>query len=604
VRVEAYRIAGAVGTRQTETDSLLLQMAAHQDLSTVLQLQGNVQVRSYGPGGIATFSMRGTTAAHTQVAWMGIPINDPMLGLSDLGTMPMNGLGGVRLLRGAAAMPHNSGGIGGTIELIEQSPRSKDGFAAQAMGEWGSFETYAAGAGLQLRKKKWWANTALNYRTAANNFTYTDQSVLSRPTKIMTHANMHLWGVAQSVGFDVNRKHAVALHFRLSETDRLLPATMTQVATKETLLDRDLWLAARYAFTGKRSSIEATSAYIRGEQQYYGNDDHLYPYLYQASKNIVRYRHTLHRKVELKAGADITSEHARSDTAYNNTTGVWRHWQALFVSATYSPAHWARIQVLVREDLIDGTLSPLQALGGAEMDALKWLRLSANVSRNFRTPSLNDLYWRPGGNPELKNETGFSTEAGITVHKHWEHFGFKVQADWFRTDVDNWILWNPGAGNVWSPQNLRRVVAQGVETSMMLSATVQKVKLALHAEYGYTSSTIAESDAAVGNELGKQLIYTPLHSARGHISLLWKGLTVLYGHGWTGARFTSSDNLSFLPSYNTAWASASYRLPIRQHAIQVGFALDNILAHEYQTIAWRPMPGRSWRVSLVYAFSN
>lgn len=604
VRVEAHRIVGALGTRQTDTDSLLLQIAAHQDLSTVLQLQGNVQVRSYGTGGIATFSMRGTTAAHTQVAWMGIPINDPMLGLSDLGTMPMNGLGGVRLLRGAAAMPNNSGGIGGTIELIEQSPRIKDGITAQVLGEWGAFETYAAGAGLQLRKKRWWANTAINYRTAANNFSYTDQGALNKPTRIMTHANMRLWGIAQTVGFDINRKHVISMHFRMSETNRLLPATMLQVASKETLLDRDTWLAARYGFKGKLSVLEATSAYIRGEQQYFGNDDYLYPYLYQANKNIVRYKLALHSKVDLKVGADISSEHARSDTAYGNTSGVWRHWQALYISATYSPAYWARMQALVREDLINGTFSPIQALGGVEVDALKWLRLSANVSRNFRAPSLNDLYWKPGGNADLKNETGFSTEAGIVFHKHWQNFGFKVHADWFRTDVNNWILWNPGVGNVWSPQNLRRVLAQGVETTMKLTTTAGKVKLALHAEYSFTSSTIEESNAANGNEIGRQLIYTPLHSARGHISLLWKGLTFLYGHAWTGARFTSSDNLSFLPSYNLGWVAASYRLPIKQHAIQLGAVLDNIYGHEYQSIAWRPMPGRSWRISLVYSIGN
>lgn len=46
-----------------------------------------------------------------------------MLGVSDLGTMPINGLGGIRLLAGAAAMPHHSGGIGGTIELVEKAKR-------------------------------------------------------------------------------------------------------------------------------------------------------------------------------------------------------------------------------------------------------------------------------------------------------------------------------------------------------------------------------------------------------------------------------------------------------------------------------------------------
>ncbi len=603
VRVEAYRIANAIGTRQADTDTLLLHLTAHQDLATLLQLHGNVQVRSYGPGGIATFSMRGTTAAHTQVAWMGIPINDPMLGVSDLGAMPINGLGGIRLLAGAAAMPHHSGGIGGTIELVEKSRRDRDGISAEASGEWGAFGTYAAGAAFQWKKQKLSANSAFTYRTAANNFTYRDLAVISHPLKTMTHAQMTLWAISQNLVFRWNPNNSISAHFRFSQTDRELPATMLMSSTKETLWDRDIWLALRYRHIGKRSEFEATAAYIHGAQEYFGNDNYLYPYLYQASKNTIRYRVMLHQKLELKAGMDISSEHARSDTAYGNTTGVWRHWQALFASMTYSPVRWARIQALIREDLIDARFSPVQALGGAELDALKWLRLSANVSRNFRNPTLNDLYWSPGGNPQLKHETGFSAEAGITFHKKWPRSGIEVQADWFRTDVDNWILWNPSAGNIWSPQNMRQVLAQGAETRLKMYGTIGVVRLTLHTEYAYTSATIQQSDAANDNTVGKQLIYTPNHGIRSHISVNWKGLTVIYGHTWTGERFTSSDNKFLLPSYHIGWASANYRLPIQQHAIQLGLTVDNIYGEEYQTIAWRPMPSRSWRIILSYTIA-
>ena len=38
----------------------------------------------------------------------------------------------------------------------------------------------------------------------------------------------------------------------------------------------------------------------------------------------------------------------------------------------------------------------------------------ASVSRNFRFPTLNDLYFLPGGNPDLKNETGVQYEAGLS----------------------------------------------------------------------------------------------------------------------------------------------------------------------------------------------
>jgi vitamin B12 transporter len=603
VRVEAYRIAQAVGTRQTDTDTALLQQMAHRDLSTLLQLQGNIQVRSYGPGGIATFSMRGTTAGHTQVMWMGITINDPMLGVSDLGTMPLNGLGGVRLLAGAAAMPHHSGGIGGTIELTEDGPRTTDGITVAVSGEAAAFGTYAGGLNLKLRRRKLWANTAFNHLTAENDFPYKDLSRIGHPERRMEHAEVRQTGVVQSIGLDIDRRNSISAHLRYSETDRLLPATMLMASTQETLFDRDVWLAVRYGRKGERSGLEVTAAYIRGEQEYFGNDGKTYPYLYQGSRNIIRYNYRLHRKLELRTGVDITSENARSDSIYADGF-VWRHWQAAFASLIYSPTSWLRGQALVREDVIDGRFSPVQALGGLEADALKWLRLSANVSRNFRAPTLNDLHWNPGGNPGLKSETGFSMEAGVKFHRRWERFGFDVRADWYRTDVDNWILWTPVEGGLWSPRNMRRVLAQGVETGLNVHAMAVKVRLGLNAEYQYTRSTVQESDVPNDKAVGHQLIYVPMHSVRGHLSAQWKGLLVMYGHYWTGQRFTASDNTAALPAFHVGWASASYRLPLKKHALQLGATIDNILNRQYQMIAWRPMPGRGWRVSLAYTFGS
>lgn len=603
VRVEAFRIVRAIGTSQTDTDTALLQHMAHRDLSALLQLQGNVQVRNYSPGGISTFSMRGTTAGHTQVLWMGITINDPMLGISDLGTMPLNGLGGVRLLHGAAAMPHHSGGIGGTIELIEEGPRTTDGITVAASGEAAAFGTYSGGLNLKLRKGKVWANTAFNYLTAENDFTYRDLGTIGHPEKRMEHASVRQTALVQGIGFDMDEKHSISAHLRYSETDRLLPATMLMASTQETLFDRDVWLALRFRRMGERSELEVTSAYIRGEQEYFGNDGKHYPYLYQGSRNIVRHRLRLHRKLELLTGVDITSENARSDSVYANQD-VWRHWQAAFASLTWRPVGWLRGQALVREDVIDGRFSPVQALGGVEADALKWLQLSANVSRNFRAPTLNDLHWNPGGNPDLSSETGFSMEAGLKFRRRWERFGFEVRADWYRNDVDNWILWTPVEGGLWSPRNMRRVLAQGVETGMNAHAMAGKVRFGVNAEYQYTRSTVRESDVPNDNAVGNQLIYIPMHSMRSHVSVQWKGLLVMYGHFWTGARFTASDNTASLPPFFVAWASASYHLPIKKHAVRVGFAMDNILDLQYQMIAWRPMPGRGWRVSLVYAFSS
>ena len=43
----------------------------------------------------------------------------------------------------------------------------------------------------------------------------------------------------------------------------------------------------------------------------------------------------------------------------------------------------------------------------------KELQVKGNVAYNYRFPSMNDLYWRPGGNPDVKPEDGYSYDASV-----------------------------------------------------------------------------------------------------------------------------------------------------------------------------------------------
>ena len=86
------------------------------------------------------------------------------------------------------------------------------------------------------------------------------------------------------------------------------------------------------------------------------------------------------------------------------------------VSAKWQPIDRLGMSVVLREEMygsdwiplipaffIDGIISPK----GNVM-------LKASISRNYRFPTLNDLYFLPGGNPNLKNEQGFSYDAGVS----------------------------------------------------------------------------------------------------------------------------------------------------------------------------------------------
>ncbi|MEM1218588.1 MAG: Plug domain-containing protein, partial [Bacteroidota bacterium] len=86
-----------------ELDSSLNKSGA-LDLGALLQQQGLLHIKDYGPGRLSTLTLRGGSAGQSQVVWNGIPLNAPTLGLLDLSTLPTSNAGRVQFInRGEGA---------------------------------------------------------------------------------------------------------------------------------------------------------------------------------------------------------------------------------------------------------------------------------------------------------------------------------------------------------------------------------------------------------------------------------------------------------------------------------------------------------------------
>ncbi|MCF8460762.1 MAG: TonB-dependent receptor [Flavobacteriales bacterium] len=601
VTVTEQRIEEAIGSSVSETDTLLYKLLQSKGLTQVLETESFISTRSYNPGGTAVFSVRGSGPQHTQVVWDGIPINDPMLGQTDLSTVSLSGVSGVRVLYGGAGLTNNSGGIGGTIELLSTKPRTEDGVDVKLNGYAGSFGTYGVSLLLRDRYKKLFGSTSIEYQTSRNNFKFRNLATIAQEDKMLEHALVKRIGFTKSLGLNINQRNTLSATVYYSQVSKELPPSMLMVASIETLFDRDIWASLKWRRIGKKSVITATAAYIYGNQQYFDQNEYTFHHLYQANKNLVRYKLDLGYNLHFEAGGDAFNEHARSDSSYRSQPH-WRFWQAAFASLKYVPKKWVAAQVLVREDVIDGTFSPFQGLVGVEVKPTKWFSIKGNVARNFRAATLDDLYWVPGGNRDLKNETGFSWEGGLAFKTGIKTFRFGFDATYFQSEIDNWIIWLP-QGNVWTPQNKRAVSSKGIETKLEASVTTGKLLFKLNGAYTWVSSKVTEGATANDASVGNQLIYVPLHQAKAHFSVHFAKLFLLYGHQFTGLRYTTSDNKSSLPAYQISYVTLGYEYTLKKHTMGINFTVDNLFNIAYQTIAWRPMPGRSFLINLSYQFN-
>jgi iron complex outermembrane receptor protein len=122
--------------------------------------------------------------------------------------------------------------------------------------------------------------------------------------------------------------------------------------------------------------------------------------------------------------------------------------------------------------------------------------------------------------------------------------------------------------------------------------------------YQYAKTTNVAVYGGSEDVLDKQLPYTPNHSAGAAIKIESTWFSAAYLHQWTGKQFTTSDNLDVLDGFSTGNLLLRYVLRAAAPATRnmqacFDFRLENIWNTPYQIIAYRPMPGRAFRIGLT-----
>ncbi len=270
------------------------------------------------------------------------------------------------------------------------------------------------------------------------------------------------------------------------------------------------------------------------------------------------------------------------------------------LSAKWRPVDRLGISLLVREDMYGDLWAPV--IPALYLDGVLSRRgnvvLKASVSRNHRFPTLNDMYFLPGGNPDLKSETGFSYDAGVTFDIGTPGvFSLGGGATWFDSYIDNWIIWLPTTKGFFSPRNVKSVHAYGLE--MKLNAAIQPIKgwlLDLDGSYSWTPSiNEGQPMSPADQSVGKQLPYVPRHSASLTGRLSWRSWSFLYKWCYYSQRFTMSSNdnsiSGYLPNYFMSNISLEKSLSFRPVDLSLKLAVNNIFNEDYLSVLSHPMPG-------------
>lgn len=494
--------------------------------------------------------------------------------------------------------------MGGAIHL-NNVPEFGRGLTVDAGTSFASFGDRRHNARVEIAKGRWISSLGVFNAAARNDFEFHNTARRDAPLQQQRNADFRQWGVLAEQHYRINTRQRINARLWYQNSDRLIPPTMLQESSSAQQQDESYRATAEWQRMGDRVKTMLRAAYFDERLQYYAFDSALASPSRSRTAIVEAEAHIrLTDRQLLNVGLNNTYAQAFSE---GYPEGPQQNRAVLFASYRYTTTNKRSVStVSIRQEVLGSDLVPLTGSIGSEYILANWLTAKANAARVYRIPTFNDLYWSPGGNPELLPESGYSGEVGLALKSEATEKRVQLSGDltYFSRTMDNWIIWLPGPA-FWSPQNMMNVWSRGLESRGEISLRLPDVVIKFGGMSNYVLSTNQVAKSVNDASVDKQLIYVPVYSGNGRASVLYKKLMATFGMTYTGYRYTSTDNREFLDPFWLANASLAYDMPMGgNNALSITMQGFNLFSERYEVMQSRPMPLRNFQVGISLRFNQ
>lgn len=637
--VTADRPMRDIGIQETKLDTIALRDNIALSIADVLTFNSSVFVKQYGRGSLSTIAFRGTSASHTQVSWNGMKINSPMLGMTDFSMIPSYFIDDASLLHGSSSLSMSGGGLGGAV-VLSTEPADYKGLGLQAVQGVGSFGTFDEFLRLTWGDEHWQVSTRAVYTSSRNDFTYRNYNKKvdgQYPIDTNRCGAIKDFHLLQEIYYNTGHGDRFGVNAWYMSSTRGVPMLSVDYRSNQSYInqqgentlrsvlswdhERRSWkFHAKAGYNGTRQAYDFIRDKGNGQMvqmvesrsrinTIYGQTEAEFflPGNWMLTAQLAAYQHFVQstdRNATVRTGAVIDGNTKKVAIGYNQA----RFEVLSYVSAKWQPGPRLGLSASLREELYGYSFTPLIPAVYADylLSRKGNVRLKASASRNFRFPTLNDLYFMPGGNPDLKPEKGLSYDAGLSfATAKTDSYSLEGEVTWFDSYIDDWIVWIPTFKGYWTPRNVKQVHAYGIETKAGGFYQFNKDwQLHLNGSFSWTPSInngdpTDWADAAIG----KQLVYVPLLSSSVNGSLAFRSWKLTYKWCYYSERFTTSDNdikskIGRVLPYFMNDIVLEKRFATAPAEISLKLAVNNIFNEEYESVLNRPMPGRNFEFFL------
>ncbi|MEM7161841.1 MAG: TonB-dependent receptor [Bacteroidota bacterium] len=587
----------AIAPLHAQKDTLLLSEVLIVD-SAVLFFSSNeiserighthLNLRSNGPEALTTLSFRGGSSSHLSIRWNGVDIQSPMLGQLDASLIDFAFFDQVQC--NAQAADRTNSGISGNLELASSLNADANSLSLSAAFRTYDHQTYR----LEWKDQRgpFQQELQLVKRQGLN-----DYPIPEADRTANEHAQFDVTGLHWQGKLKVNKKTELIGRVWAQDRESELAPHIQQTRSEAEQFDR---------FLRTQLALRQQSAFMDYEVQLsYFSDDNIYIDPLSLLNDTNHYelgnvRILLKKELDDAFQIDLNLEAQRvvaESPNYNRNIQQNRQHVDLILNKAWK---FGMSRAMNGFTFNNGTFyHSLLLQQGFQLHPSYQIQLTGH--RNFRIPSLNDVYWSPGGNPNLQVERSESIELRQRYEYKNKKSALALNGALYYRNSSDWILWSFDQElNYWTPHNINQVRSQGIEMSASYRKQWKAFAIQSEVHLDYTDAEFLKAQELPRIVAGQRLYYIPEFKTQFRQSLKWKNWDAAYS-----LRHNSSNagTLYIIEAFVLHNFELAKRIALKKSILSLAMRLENAFDTRYEAIERRPLAGRNFNLSIQYKFT-
>jgi len=611
-----------------------------EDLSSLLSQLVGVRVTQYGGlGSFATVSIRGSSAIQVRTFLDGMPMDDPYLGITNFGDLPLGGVGRVEVYRGFSPPQLGGSAIGGAVHLITREDGTRPGFvsALEANLSGGSFDTQRENGSLWLKRGVWRFFAHAAHEQSTGDYTFYDDNDTpfnadDNEEAVRVNNDFDAWNGMARVSAQVPRVAEVSLAYHDASRENGVPgrgAYQSTTARSERRRRIGQLRVAGEPVAGKQLHWWADGFYQQTNDQFTDRDSDLSLIATDVDNTLALYGGSARARwyapwlpVALEATFNGTKEQYhpvnnlpqpsegpdrwRQSTIGSLGADVYLLQQKLVLTGVYraeryenefyDPPRFPWLPPTPQGRVSYDAEAPSV---GLRWQALPWFAIKGNAGRYYRVPTFLELFGTTGsvtGNATLEPEQGDNLDAGVVISagRLGALRSLLFEASVFDNTAENLILFFPNSQYTSKPENIGAAHIQGFELSAaaMLAERVEVSGSYTHMDTRDTGNIPAYH--------GKELPSRPNDEVTASISGILGTARLTYELHYIASNWLNRYNTLETPARTIHGALASLRTPVS--GLVLSLEGRNLTNNQIVDVAGYPLPGRCFYSTLSYRF--